>query len=134
MFVWPLAKPAVLTAITILSDAFAGTAFVSADMPRQRPDRFIRVSRVGGRRINQATDSARILVECFAHTVAEVEAMAAGASEALFNSGGTSVTTTAGDVFVRDWSNESGPVDFPHPEFLDYCRWQLHGDLVVKAN
>lgn len=134
MFVWTTAKPAVLTAITILSDAFADNAFVSSDMPRQRPERFIRVSRVGGRRVNVATDNARILVECFARTVAEVESMAATASEALYNSGGTTVTTTAGDVFVRDWDNESGPVDFPHPELLDYCRWQLHGDLVVKAN
>lgn len=135
MFVWPTAKPAVLAAITILDSAFGDYAFVSAKMPsHERPARFVRVSRVGGRRVNITTDNARILVECFAHTIDEVEPMAASASEALLNSGGTTVTTTSGNVFIRGWDNESGPVDFPHPDLLDYERWQLHGDLVVKAN
>ena len=47
---------------------------------------------------------------------------------------GTTVTTTSGEVFVRGWDNENGPTDYPHPEILDYDRWQLTGDLLVKSN
>lgn len=135
MFVWPTPKPAVLAAITVLTDGFGDYAFVSAKLPKNsRPERFVRVSRVGGGMDNIATDRARILVECFAKDVAQVEAMCATARTALRNSGGTSVTADEETIFIRSWGNESGPTDFPHPDILDYDRWQLMGDLTVKAN
>lgn len=136
MFVWPTAKPAVLTAITILSEAFGTYAFVSAKMPSRSafPERFVRVSRVGGGQDQITTDTARILVECFAKDVGQVENMCNTARAALRNSGGTTVTTTSGAVFVRGWDNESGPTDFPHPDLIDFERWQLNGDLAIKAN
>jgi hypothetical protein len=134
MFIWPTAKPAVLTAITILDEAFGEYAFVSAKMPvHNRPDRFVKVSRVGGGEENITTDVPRILVECFAKDVGEVESMCNSARAALKNAGGTTVTTTAGDVFVRAWGNDN-VVDLPHPELLDYERWQVTGDLSIKAN
>lgn len=135
MFIWPTPKPALLTAITILSDAFGEYAFVSAKMPaNNRPDRFVKVTRVGGGLDNIATDTARILVECFAKDVGEVEAMCNTVRAALRNAGGTTVTTTAGPVSVRAWDNEQGPADYPHPELLEWERWQLTGELLVKAN
>ena len=135
MFVWPTAKPAVLTVITILAEAFGTYAFVSAKLPHSnRPDRFVKVSRVGGWQDQIATDIARILVECFAKDVGQVESMCNTARAALRNSGGTTVTTTSGAVFVRGWDNESGPTDFPHPDLIDFERWQLNGDLAIKAN
>ncbi len=135
MLIWPTAKPAVLTAITILSDAFDSYALVSARLPgTNRPDRFVRVTRVGGGQDHQATDVARLLIECFAKDVGQVEAMCNTARAALRNAAGTNVTTTAGAVFIRYWDNESGPVDYPHPEIIDYDRWQLTGDLLVKSN
>lgn len=135
MQIWPTAKPAVLTAITILDEAFEGYAFVSAKLPgTARPDRFVRVSRVGGSQDHQATDVARLLVECYAKDVGQCEAMCNTARAALRNAGGTTVVTTAGRVSIRAWDNESGPVDYPHPEILDYDRWQITGDLLVKSN
>ena len=135
MLVWPTPKPAVLTAITVLAEAFGDYAFVSAKLPgRSRPERFVRVTRMGGGLENIATDSARILVECYAQDVGQVEAMCNTARAALRNAGGTTVTTTEGDVFVRSWDNEQGPTDFPNPEVIDYDRWQLFGQLMVKAN
>jgi hypothetical protein len=135
MLIWPTARPALLAAITVLDDAFGSYAFVSAKLPaHQRPDRFVRVSRVGGRQEHLATDVARILVECFAKDVAQVEAMCNTARAALRNSGGTTVITTSGAVSVRCWDNEDGPVDYPHPDLIDFERWQLHGDLSVKSN
>ena len=135
MQVYPTPKPAVLTAITILDSAFGEYAFVSAKLPSHtRPDRFVRVTRVGGGLDNIASDSARILVECYAKDVGQVEAMCNTARTALRNAGGTTVSTTAGNVFVRAWENEQGPNDYPNPEVLDFERWQLHGQLIVKAN
>ena len=135
MQIWPTAKPAVLTAITILSEAFNGYAMVSAKLPgTTRPDRFVKVTRIGGSQDHQATDVARLLIECFGKDVGQVENMCNTARAALRNAGGTTVTTTAGEVFVRAWDNENGPVDYPHPEILDFDRWQLTGDLLVKSN
>jgi hypothetical protein len=135
VFIWPTPKPALLTAITILDEAFGEYAFVSAAMPiHNRPDRFVRVSRVGGGQDNIATDVARILVECFAKDVGEVESMCNTARAALRNAGGTTVTTTAGTVSVRAWDNEQGPTDYPHPDLMEHLRWQLTGDLLVKSN
>ena len=135
MLVWPTPKPALLTAITVLTEAFGGYAFVSAKLPAHtRPDRFVRVTRVGGHLDNIASDGARILTECYAKDVRQVEAMCNTARTALRNAGGTTVVTTEGNVFVRAFEDEHGPVDYPNPEVLDYERWQVTGTLVVKAN
>lgn len=134
MFVWPTAKPAVLTVIAVLSEAFGSYAFVSAKLPHSnRPDRFVKVSRIGGGQSQIATDTARVLIECFAKDVGQVENMCNTARAALRNSGGTTVTTTSGAVFVRGWDNES-LADYPHPDLIDFERWQLTGDLAIKAN
>lgn len=135
MQIWPTPKPALLTAITILSEAFGDYVFVSAKMPaRDRPDRFIQVTRVGGGLENIASDNARILVECFAKDLGQVEAMCNTARTALRNAGGTTVITTQGDVFVRRFDNEEGPRDLVHPDLLEYDRWQFTGDLLIKSN
>jgi hypothetical protein len=123
-------RPAVKTALSVLSDAFGVYALVSARMPKQRPIRFVRVTRVGGRMRDQATDVARILVECFGPDVETVENMTGTARAALLNAVSTLVD---GDVWVRDWTNEQGPVDFPHPEIIDMERWQFTGDLILST-
>jgi hypothetical protein len=126
-------KPAVLTAITVLSEAMPAIP-VSADMPAHRPNEFIRVSPAGGTQPNQATDNPHLLIELFAVDTETVEDMFLTASQALKNAGSTFVTTTKGDVFVRCWDNQQGPVERAHPEIVDRERWQFHGDLLVKAN
>lgn len=131
MMIWPTPKPAVLAAITILSDAFGEYAFVSAKLPaHQRPDRFVKVGRVGGGLDNIATDIARLVIECYAKDVGQVEAMCNTVRAALRNAAGT----TVGEAFIRAWDNESGPMDYPHPDIFDYERWQITGDLSIKAN
>lgn len=135
MFIHPTAKPAVLAAITVLSEAFGDYAFVSAKLPaHNRPDRFVKVSRVGGEISNIATDSARILVECYAKDVGQVEAMCNTARAALSNAGGTTVTADEQSMFVRCWDETSGPTDYPNPEVIEFERWQFTGELLIKAN
>lgn len=130
MTIYPTPKPAVKTAISILADAFGVYALVAARMPRQRPTRFVVVSRIGGRQDTPITDVARILVECFGPDVETVEAMTATARTALRNAISTDVD---GEVWVRNWSGEQGPTDFPHPDVLDMERWQFQGDLSLST-
>lgn len=135
MFVYPTAKPALLAAITVLDDAFADYAFVSAKLPAHtRPDNFIRVTRVGGSRDNIATDAARILVECYAKDVGQVEAMCNSASAALANAGGTTVTSGDITMSIRAWEEQSVVTDYPNPEVLEHERGQVTGTLYVKSN
>lgn len=135
MQIWPTPKPALLAAITILGEAFGVYADVSAKLPRNnRPDRFVKVSRVGGGQDDPVTDRARILIECFGRDPAECENMCNTARAAMRNAQGSTVTTTVTDMFIRWWGNEDGPTDFPHPDILDRERWQVHGELAVKSN
>jgi hypothetical protein len=122
-------KPAVKTCISILADAFGVYALVSARMPKQRPIRFVKVTRVGGSQDDAITDVARLLVECFGPDVETVESMTATARTALRNA----ISTVVDNVWVRNWSNEQGPVDFPHPEILDMERWQFQGSLSLST-
>jgi len=122
-------KPAVKTVITILKDAFGVYALVSAAMPKHRPARFVQVSRVGGHQDDPITDHARILVECFGPDTETVENMSATARTALRNA----ISTQVDGVWIRNWSNEFGPVDFPHPQIIDMNRWQFQGDLSLST-
>lgn len=134
MFVWPTPKPAVLTAIAILEAAFGEYAFVSAKLPRVKPLRFVRVIRSGGALQNIATDAPRLLIECYAMDIGQVEAMLNSATTALQNAGGTTVITTQGSVSVRKWKPASIVSDFPNPDLIEYERGQLTGELLIKAN
>ena len=129
MTIYLTPKPAVKTAIAILAEAFGVYALVSARMPKQRPIRFVVVSRIGGSQDTPITDVARLLVECFGPDVETVEAMSATARTALRNA----ISTNVDDAWVRDWSGEQGPVDFPHPDILEMERWQFQGDLSLST-
>jgi hypothetical protein len=128
MIIWPTPRPAVKTAISILTDAFTGTT-VSYAMPRTRPAKIVLVSRVGGGQENPRMDRARLLIECWAKTIGDAEAMTATARAALRNSGGTTVD----GVFIYGWDGEDGPVMYDDPDVTDMTRWQFSGDLSVST-
>lgn len=129
MTIYSTPKPAVKTAITILAAGFGQYALVSAKMPKQRPIRFVQVSRIGGTQTDPITDNARLLIECFGPDTETVEAMSATARTALRNA----ISTVVDGVWVRNWHNEQGPVDFPHPQIIDMDRWQFTGDLSLST-
>lgn len=135
MRIIPTPKPATLTAITILAEAFGTYAWVSSSLPaRDLPERFVQVERVGGGRTSHVTDNARILANLFAPDDEQAEAMCATVCAAFSNAAGTTVTTTKGDVFVQSWGNEHIVSNFPHPDILERRRNQVHGDLAIKSN
>lgn len=140
---WPTAKPGMLAVVKILGDSFGDFAPVSTRLPATNmPARFIKVTRIGGRREDQATDRIRVLVECFSRDYYHCEPMCAQAEAALRNAAGTTVypiqQMASGpvviDIFVRGVDSQSGPVDRPHPEIVDRSRWEFQCDVLVKAN
>ena len=130
MYVWPTPRPALKTAIAIVTEAFGEYAQVSANMPRQLPIRFIRVDRIGGSRPNPVTDIARILIECFGPDPETVESMCSTVDEAMHNAIGTIV----GDVFIRDWTNINGPIRRNYRDLLSVSRMMVDGDLWLSTS
>lgn len=129
MIIWPSPPKAVKTAIAIQRSAFGTYAQVSAKLPRQRPARFVKVSIIGGSRVNPVTYRARIMVDLFGLDTETVESMHSTASWGFLNA----QSTVVDGVFVRAWDDEQGPVDRPHPDILDMERWQFHGDLILST-
>lgn len=133
--IWPTPKPALLTAIAILEEAFGEYAVVSAALPRQnRPDRFVKVTRTGGDMRDPVTDLARLLIECYGPNIATIEAMTGTVRAGFRNAAGTTVTAGDYQVFVRHWDNEHVVAPWPNPEILDRERAQVTGDLAVSIN
>lgn len=131
---YPTPKPAGKIAVKILTAAFDDIP-VSSKSPLLLPDKYIRVSRVGGGLTSLITDSARILVEAWAATVPEAEQICCEAIAALQNAQGTSVTyDTDAEAFIRGFGNVDGPVDYADPDVPDKERWQFTGDLLVSTS
>jgi len=126
---YPVPPDALLAAISILETAFP-TVLVSPQMPTTRPAQFIRVSQIGGHQPNVVTDAPRLLIEFWAANRMTASAMARVGGAALRNAAGTVVE----GAFIRSWSNESGPVDYPDPDVSDMSRYQVFGDLQVSMN
>lgn len=83
------------------------TVAVGTKIPATRPDRFIRLSRVGGGARDLVTDSPRILVECFALDTVAASDLAKVARALLLAaarlSDGVTKATDGGDVaFLPD--------------------------------
>ena len=74
-------------------------------------------------------DRARILVEAWARSIGDAEAMTATAREALRNAGGTHV----GGVFVYGFDGEDGPINYDDPDVTDMYRMQFSGELSIST-
>lgn len=51
------------------------SARTSTQIPADRPDRFVRITRMGGRRINVAMDSPLMVFECWDTTAPDAESL-----------------------------------------------------------
>jgi len=136
---WPTPKPGLLAAVHILGLAFSNVVPVSTRLPaRNMPDQFIKVTRIGGRQTDLATDMMRLLVECYGLSQFHCEMMCNQARAAFRNSVGTTQSVShngmAFEVFIRGYGAESGPTDRPHPDILNRDRWEFQAELAVKAN
>ena len=128
VFIYPTPKPALKTAISILTTALGASADVSANLPRTvGSNPFVRIERIGGARPNVVTDEAVFLIHCFGTTPEIVENLTASVDEAMHNA----ISTVVDEVYIRDWKDVGGPTNLTHPDFLNLEHWQMTGTLCI---
>lgn len=142
---WITPKPALVAVQRVLAAAFTDStgkrwADVYTKLPaRDRPDRFVVVTRIGGGQVNQAVDICRVLVECYATVDEQAERMTGSSSSALRNaaSAWADITTDPDfpeQVWVRGYGNETGLSKLNNPEVLTHEKWQFIGELWIAVN
>lgn len=100
---------------------------VSTRLPNPLPDKVVRVSRIGGPRINALMDAPEMLFECWASTSPEAAALAGDVHEVLYAArNGTAV----GTVRVKATS-PTGPVNLPDPDTA-LTRYQFTCSLTLR--
>ncbi|WP_166140845.1 hypothetical protein [Nocardioides ochotonae] len=95
--------------VTHLRDAL-GVRVVTR-VPNPRPDRFVRVVRVGGNRRNLVTDSAMVVVEAWAPDDVAASELARLARAYV----GALEGETVGGAFTRRVTEVAGPQNLPDP-------------------
>lgn len=89
-------------------------AWVSTQVPADRPTRLVRVSRVGGTRRNVALDNPTVLIECWDATELAAYTLA-DKCRGIVEAACREATTIAAGVRIGDYQEFSGPVNFPDP-------------------
>ena len=85
---------------------------VATKVPATMPNRMVRVSLTGGTRLNVASDTAQLTVECWAGDEPTTSNLARTAQAHMFSA----AWTTAGGVFVRRVESVGGVQFFPDPD------------------
>ncbi len=90
------------------------SAWVSTQIPAVRPTRLVKVSRIGGTRRNVVTDNPTVLLECWDATELAAYTLV-GMCRSLVESACRDGAAIAAGVYVGDYQEFSGPVNFPDP-------------------
>jgi hypothetical protein len=85
---------------------------VATKVPATMPAKMVRVSLTGGSRLNVATDTAQLTVECWAPDEPTASLLARTAQALMFSAAGT----LAGYVWVRKVESVGGVQFFPDPD------------------
>lgn len=145
---WLTPKPALIAVQRILEAAFSDGQYaaVHTKLPaKDRPERFVVVTRIGGGQTNQAVDICRVLVECYARVDEQAERMTGTSSAALRNAASTWKTINDRNdpggtqppperIWVRGYGNETGLAKLNNPDVLTHEKWQFIGELSVAVN
>jgi len=110
VLVTPDAEAAAVTFLRSKLGALADK--VATKVPSTMPNKMVRVSLTGGTRVNVATDTAQLTVECWAPDEPTASNLARTAQAHMFSAAGT----TAGGVFVRRVDSVGGVQFFPDPD------------------
>lgn len=109
---FPDVEDALVTYLTAELAARGDTASVHVRVPTTRPDRFVRVPRLGGQQASLVVDNPTIAVECWAKTDAQAAGLAR-LTRALIRA--LRGQTTAGVTFY-DVTEFAGPANLPDPD------------------
>lgn len=116
-----------MAAVTLLRETLDVPVFITP--PREVPDTYVRVVRLGGNMRNIVTDSALIGVNCYSRERNIAARLANDIRAILRDSQGT----VSNDAGIRFWREVSGPVNFPQPD-VDRVRYQFTGELRLATN
>lgn len=116
-----------MAAVTLLREKLDVPVFITP--PREVPDTYVRVVRLGGNMRNIVTDSALIGVNCYSQERHVAARLANDIRAILRDSQGT----VSNDAGIRFWREVSGPVNFPQPD-VDRVRYQFTGELRLATN
>lgn len=120
--------PAALRAMIQLVTAETGLRS-SADVPKDVPDRFIRVRRVGGSQDDLGIiSSPRFTFEVYAREIGDCEELC----EQLLAVLRAAQFSFRNGVQFRKWYLEGGPGDFPDPDVDSRRRWQFTGTFTLS--
>lgn len=98
--------------------------------PRDPPESYIRLARAGGVMRNRVTDSATMVISCYAADPAAAADLANRARATLVAHRGR----PAGGTLVRWWVEMAGPAYYPDPDRTDRVRYQFTGELRLAAH
>lgn len=100
-------------AVTFLRSEIGSLADkVATKVPTTMPAKMVRVSLTGGSRLNVASDTAQLTVECWAPDETTASNLARTAQALMFSAAWNS----AGGVFVRRVESVGGVQSFPDPD------------------
>ncbi len=99
--------PAVEAALVAFLGPQIAPVKAAMSVPKERPARFVKITRVGGRRSSLVHDEATVVFECWAESPYEAESLALRV-RALVGSLDTPTVWYASEV--------GGPASFPDPE------------------
>lgn len=99
---------------------------VAAKVPSPRPERHVRVTRVGGPASGRVVDQPLILVEAWAQTDEDASALLNDARAILLRTG-----RHVPGLFVRRANEVGGPSMDPDPD-TDAARWRCTIDFAVR--
>lgn len=95
---------------------------VSTELPKNRPDEHIVISRIGGGQSTFGANDPRFLIECYARTEVAAEALAERAQHAW--------QSMRQKPIVRGWS-DGNLAKYPAPD-TDHSRFQFTGTLRLR--
>jgi len=102
-----------LAAVTFLRAGLGALADrVATKVPAAMPNRMVKVSLTGGSRLNVASDTAQLTVECWGPDEPTTSNLARTAQALMFSA----AWTIAGGVFVRRVDSVGGVQFFPDPD------------------
>ena len=129
VLVTPDAEAAAVTFLRSKLGALADK--VATKVPSTMPNKMVRVSLTGGTRVNVATDTAQLTVECWAPDEPTASNLARTAQAHMFSA----AWTTAGGVFVRRVDSVGGVQFFPDPDttkprYQFTVRWAIRASAI----
>ena len=110
MLVTPDAEAAAVTFLRSKLGALADK--VATKVPATMPNKMVRVSLTGGARVNIASDTAQLTIECWAPDDPTASNLARTTQALMFSA----AWATAGGVFVRRVDSVGGVQFFPDPD------------------